>query len=81
MKQIFRALEEAPSAPPSTGLCCAGVGEKWIFSSSSCSFVYGYEAVRIRVKYLFKRFFHTKDDSSKRMKYSEFFLHILFSMH
>jgi hypothetical protein len=27
-----------------------GVGEKWIFSSSSCSFDYGFEAVRIRVK-------------------------------
>jgi hypothetical protein len=27
------------------------VGEKWIFSSSSRSFGYGYEAVRIRIKY------------------------------
>jgi hypothetical protein len=27
-----------------------GVGEKWIFLSSSRSFGYGYEAVRIRVK-------------------------------
>jgi hypothetical protein len=27
-----------------------GVGDKWIFSSASRSFGYGYEAVRIRVK-------------------------------
>jgi hypothetical protein len=26
------------------------VGEKWIFSSTSCSFGYGYEAVRIGFK-------------------------------
>jgi hypothetical protein len=27
-----------------------GVGEKWLFSSTSRSFGYGYEVVRIRVK-------------------------------
>jgi hypothetical protein len=32
-----------------------GVGEKWLFSATSRSFGYGYEAVRIRVKFLYKR--------------------------
>jgi hypothetical protein len=55
IKQIFRVPEEAPPCPlPTTGLCSVnsvqGVGEKWIFSSSSRSFGSGYEAVRIRVK-------------------------------
>jgi hypothetical protein len=34
-----------PSSPPPPQGCVQGVGEKWIFSSSSHSFSYGYEAV------------------------------------
>jgi hypothetical protein len=50
MKQFFRAPKEAPPFPlPLSGLWVQGV-EKWIFSSSSRSFVFNYEAVRIRVK-------------------------------
>jgi hypothetical protein len=37
--------------PISTRPTVLGVGEKWIFSYTSRSFGYGYEAVRIRVKY------------------------------
>jgi hypothetical protein len=44
-----RSTPLPPPAPPQRAL--QGVGEKWIFSSSSRSFVHGYEAVRIRVKY------------------------------
>jgi hypothetical protein len=36
--------------PHPTHWAVHGVGEKWIFSSSSRSFGYGYEAVRIRFK-------------------------------
>jgi hypothetical protein len=38
----------APPTPHQQG-CVQGVGEKWIFSSFSRSFGYGYKAVRIMV--------------------------------
>jgi hypothetical protein len=40
----------AECAPPHGAVHVQGVGKKVIFSSSSRSFGYGYEAVRIRVK-------------------------------
>jgi hypothetical protein len=40
----------SPSPLPTTGLS-RGVGKKWIFSFTSRSFGYGYEAVRIRVNF------------------------------
>jgi hypothetical protein len=50
IKQIFRAIKVAsPSPIPPQG--CAGVGKKWLFSATSRGFGYGYEAVRIRVKF------------------------------
>jgi hypothetical protein len=39
IKQIFRAVALAP--PPHRAV--QGVGEKWLFSSTSRSFGYGYE--------------------------------------
>jgi hypothetical protein len=39
--------KEPPPAPPHRAV--QAVGKKWIFSSSSRSFGYGFEAVRIRV--------------------------------
>jgi hypothetical protein len=51
-KQIFRVPEKASPPPllPTLHSAVQEVGEKWIFSSSSRSFGYGFEAVRIRVK-------------------------------
>jgi hypothetical protein len=48
IRLFFRASEEAPLPPP-PHRAVQGRGEKRIFLSSSQSFGYGYEAVRIRV--------------------------------
>jgi hypothetical protein len=47
ISEVFN--KNVTSLPPSTRRAEKGVGEKWIFSSSSRSFCYGYEAARIRV--------------------------------
>jgi hypothetical protein len=46
----FQRKHPPLTPPPLTHGCavCRGVGEKWIFFSSSRSFSYGFEVVRIR---------------------------------
>jgi hypothetical protein len=53
---ISSVLQRQNPLPPPPGMC-RGWGNNWIFSSSSRSFGYGYEAARIRVKGIVSRDF------------------------
>jgi hypothetical protein len=49
IKQIFRVAEKASPSPSQPTV--RGVGQLWLFAARSYEFGYGFEAVRIRVKY------------------------------